>query len=281
MTTRNSRLGRPQALLVTLVGISFVMMTADVRSQGKGVIPTLREGTRALFEPIERTTRGATRAVTDFADGLANLSSYKGENRELRERVTQLEAKLEATAGIEAENQDLKELLQIAQPAYPTVAARVQIGGTSNFDGRVVIDKGSADGVLPGSPVINPQGLVGRVVEPVTDHSATVLLIIDPGHAVKVKVRESRDRGTVTGRGRGPLSLLVTNAQAPLAAGTVLVTDAGRYPADLVVGEVESAAEPQAGFVLQTAVVPAVDFSRLDFVLVVQYTEPAGSTDAS
>jgi len=277
--TSNRRLGRPQALLVTLVGLAFVLMTADVRSQGRGVISTLREGTRSLFEPIERTARGATRAATDFVDGLANLSSYKTENRELRERVAALEAKLEQAAGIEAENQELRELLSIAVPTYPTVAARVQLGGTSNFDGQVVIDKGSADGVLAGSPVINPEGLVGRVIEPVTDHSATVLLITDPGHAVKVKVRQSGDRGTVTGRGRGPLSLLITNAQASLAAGTVLVTDAGRYPADLVVGEVEVAAEPQAGFVLQTAVVPAVDFSRLDFVVVVQYTEPAGTAD--
>ena len=268
----NRRVDRSTALFITLVVVAFILMTFDVRSSQGGVVDTLREGARTLASPLQKAVDTVTRPITDFVDGVVNLAGYRAENEELRRQLEDAERRLAEAEAVFTQNEELRLLLNLGLPAeLDRRVARVQAGGGSNFDHSVVIDQGRADGVGIDMPVINGRGLIGRVVG-VTDHSATVLLITDPSHSVRVRVVDTADRGTVTGRGGGPLSLLVSNAAFPVEAGQLVMTDPGRYPADLLVGTIEESATPQSGFVLQTTVHPAVDFDRLDFVTVLLYT---------
>ncbi|RZV41891.1 MAG: rod shape-determining protein MreC [Acidimicrobiia bacterium] len=246
-------------------------MTFDVRNEGGGVTGTLRDGVRTLFDPVQSAVTAVIRPVADTADALVNLAGLRAENDRLREDLEEANRVLAETESIRAENEVLRQLLQLELPgellAQSTVA-RVQAGGSSNFDFSVVLNKGADEGIAIGQPVVNLQGLVGYV-EAVTSNSATVKLLTDPDHAAAVRLVSTGFVGTAEGRGSGDLKLVSSRADGPVEEGEVVVTFANRYPAGLIVGTVARSAEPAAGVGIQTTIDPAVDFERLDFVRVI------------
>lgn len=284
----NQRFARSTALFITLITLSFLLMTFDVRTEGGGVTGTLRDGARTLFDPVQSAVTAVVRPVADGVDALVNLAGLRTENDRLREQLDEANRILAETESIRAENEVLLELLQLELPEEllaQSVVARVQAGGSSNFDLSVVLDKGAADGIAAGQPVVNLQGLVGHV-DSVTSSSSTVKLLIDPDHAVAVRLTPSDYVGTAEGRGASDLKFVSSRSGGPVEAGEVAVTFPNRYPAGLVVGTVGRAATPTAGAGIQTTIVPAVDFERLDFVRVLFFLpgsqepedEPTGGT---
>ncbi|MBW3547434.1 MAG: hypothetical protein KY452_04755 [Actinobacteria bacterium] len=88
-----------------------------------------------------------------------------------------------------------------------------------------------------------------------------------------VRAADSRDLGVIEGRGSGPLALTIFEASAPLLEGAHIVTAGSDFfPPGLPVGQVVETARPEAGFVLRSTVDPAVQFNRLDYVRVIQWS---------
>lgn len=277
----NQRFARSTALFISLITLSFLLMTFDIRSEGAGVTGTLRDGARTLFDPVQSAVTAVVRPVADTVDALVNLAGLRSENDRLREQLEEANRILAETESIRAENEVLKELLQLELPGEllsQSVPARVQAGGSSNFDLSIVLDKGADDGIAIGQPVVNLQGLVGHI-DTVTSASSTVKLLIDPDHAVAVRLTPSDYVGTAEGRGSSDLKFVSSRSDGPVEVGEVAVTFPNRYPAGLVVGTVGRAAEPAAGAGIQTTIIPAVDFERLDFVRVVFFLPEPGATE--
>ena len=90
-------------MLVVLVVLSFLLMTFDIRSSGGGVAGTLREGTQAVFAPVQEFATTLISPVVDFVDGLANLAGLRDENESLRRRISELEARIDEVGSLEAE----------------------------------------------------------------------------------------------------------------------------------------------------------------------------------
>ncbi len=273
----NQRFARSTALFISLITLSFLLMTFDIRTEGGGVIGTLRDGARTLFDPVQSAVTAVVRPVADAVDGLVNLAGLRSENDRLREQLEDANRILVETESIRSENEVLRELLQLELPGEllsRSTVARVQAGGSSNFDLSIVLDKGADEGIAIGQPVVNLQGLVGHI-ETVTSQSSTVKLLIDPDHAVAVRLAPSDYVGTAEGRGSSDLKFVSSRADGPVAAGEVVVTFPNRYPAGLVVGTVARSAEPAAGAGIQTTIDPAVDFERLDFVRVIFFLPDA------
>lgn len=289
----NQRFARSTALFLSLIILSFLLMTFDVRSEGAGVTGTLRDGVRTLFDPVQSAVTAVVRPVADTVDALVNLAGLRTENDRLREQLEEANRILAETESIRAENDVLRQLLQLELPGElltQSVVARVQAGGSSNFDFSVMLNRGADDGIAIGQPVVNLQGLVGRI-DSVTNSSATVKLLTDPDHSVAVRLADSGLIGTAEGRGSGDLKFVSSRAEGPVDEGEVVVTFANRYPAGLLVGTVARSADVSAGSGLQTTIDPAVDFGRLDFVRVILFLpgtedpepdseEPAGGGEA-
>jgi rod shape-determining protein MreC len=266
----NQRFARSTALFISLITLSFLLMTFDVRTEGGGVTGTLRDGVRTLFDPVQSVVSAVIRPVANAADALVNLAGLRAENDRLREGLQDANRILRETEGIRSENEVLRELLQLELPGAlltQSVVARVQAGGSSNFDFSVVLNKGADEGIAIGQPVVNLEGLVGYI-EAVTSNSATIKLLTDPDHTVAVRLVTTQFVGAAEGRGSGDLKFVSSRADGPVEAGEVVVTFPNRYPAGLVVGTVARSAEPAAGVGIQTTIDPAVDFERLDFVRV-------------
>jgi rod shape-determining protein MreC len=277
----NQRFARSTALFISLIILSFLLMTFDVRNEGGGVTGTLRDGVRTLFDPVQSAVTAVIRPVANATDALVNLAGLRAENDRLREDLRDANRVLAETEGIRAENGVLRELLALELPGElltRSVVARVQAGGSSNFDFSVMLNKGADDGIAIGQPVVNIQGLVGHI-DSVTSSSATVKLLTDPDHATAVRLVTTGFVGIAEGRGSADLKFVSSRADGPVEAGEVVVTFANRYPAGLVVGAIAQSADPAAGAGILTTIDPAVDFDRLDFVRVIFYLP--GSDDGS
>jgi rod shape-determining protein MreC len=261
------RFDRSTSLMIALLVVAFLLATFDVRSAGDGIGTTMRDGAQTLFSPLQNAASAVTRPVVGFIDAISDIASLREENEALRAENEALQAQVQQFDIVQAEVEFLRELNELTAPDdLPTVPARIGSPGASTFDLIRWIDKGSDDGISIGDAVINTQGLVGRV-DQVFAATARVRLIVDPNVKVSVRDKITNQTGIVTGANT---DLILRMFEADVVReGDVIVTAGSRFPAGIVVGTVEQTAADDAGFGLDSTVIPAVNFSRVDYVKVI------------
>jgi rod shape-determining protein MreC len=162
------------------------------------------------------------------------------------------------------------------------------MGGGQTFSRTVTIDAGRSDGVRPDMTVLNPQGLVGRVIE-ASSTSATVLLVIDPDSVVGGRLGSSMELGFIRGEGdigeQGRLRMELVDRVTSPKTGDSIVTWGSRngapYVAGVPIGSVEKVITSPRELSKTVVVRPYVDFSSLDVVgVVVDANRPGDRTRA-
>lgn len=268
----------PTIVFITLVLVSFILMTFDVQSSGEDdVISRFRAGAASLFGPVQAATDAVVDPIAEFVDGLVSIATLRQANEDLAAENEQLVAENASLQELAVENELLRRLLNLEDSIgveVPTVLAEVQ--GTGD-DGSLTIDQGREDGVLAGYPVLDEAGLlIGRVVA-VADRQATVRLIPQSVDAIEVTT-PSGLRGAVTGLGRpGEFRLDVYEGAGPIPPDTLLSTaGTNGFPPGLQVALVTTAIEPIGDQITDARVEPVAEFGRIPrFVAVVQY-QPTG-----
>lgn len=200
----------------------------------------------------------------------------------LETEVALLKQKESEFQEIAEENRRLHALLKLQKEEWPhSVAAKVVA-----FDPRaefrsIRIDKGEEEGVRPNMPVVSAGGLVGKV-GPVFKNEAIVLLVVDPANTIDVLVQRSRVRALLAGDGLTQNTVLkpgyflskleyVKRFSDVQAADKIVTSGLDKlFPKGILVGEVESVENNRYGIFLEAKVVPSVDFSRLEEVLVLE-----------
>lgn len=196
---------------------------------------------------------------------------------ELQRQVTTLTAALMVAEEWRAENIRLRAAVDMPRDTQqPLRGARVVRQVLDDPYRIVVINRGHADGVARGMIVLADGGLAGRV-ERVAAHHATVLLLTDPNFAVDVVTQRTRARGILQGRGvvttfgrlLGVSRMEYLLGRSDIRKGDAVVTSGldGRYPPGLPVGHVHKVSRTRGGFVRGAAVVPLVDWSRIESVV--------------
>ena len=151
----------------------------------------------------------------------------------------------------------------------PAVMARI-IGGDSNqwYSSRI-IDQGVEAGIARDSPVICPEGVVGRVVH-LSRKSAVVQLITDADSGVGVLLENSRAQGVLRGEGKKTASIDYIETNAKVLVGERVLTSGldQIYPKGLLVGYVTSVGKRQIFQEVDIAI--AADVQRLEEVLVLK-----------
>jgi rod shape-determining protein MreC len=274
-------------LVVVLVSISLAVITLDYRQGSSGPLAGIGRGALAAMAPLQKAVTTATRPIGEFFSGLTRLPSLERDNQQLRQENDQLRAQIQRQAYVQQQTQQLQDLLGLKQSlAPPTVPALVIGNGLSNFSWTVTIDVGSADGVARDDPVIagsavGPE-LVGKVVQ-VTPISSEVQLIIDRDSAVAGRLTLSHETGLVIGQGEGDLRMTLVNPDTVIQGDETVVTQGyqvngqqGLFPPGLVIGQVSHVIPGTSDLQEFVTVRPAVDFSALEFVLVMQTSEGGG-----
>ena len=179
------------------------------------------------------------------------------ENLELRQRLQYLLA-------LEAENNSLKMLMKTAtKPDEKVVVADVLEINTTPFSQRIVIDRGSVDGVYEGQPIVDAMGILGQVIE-VGPKTSVVLLLTDKQHAIPVQSSRSGARALAFGGGTvDSLSITHVTLTADFAVGDVLVSSGlgQRFPRGYPVGVIESINREGGGAFVRVLAKP---FARID-----------------
>lgn len=219
---------RTRFVLGVLLAAALALITIDYRGGAASPLRGLRSVGGAVFGSAENVASLVTRPVSAIADGLTGNSGSQARIDSLQRQVLALRAQLGQQRLTKYQDQQLKQLLQLAaRGRYRIVAANVIAAGGS-YDDSVTIDAGRADGIKPDMTVLNGQGLVGTITS-ASATTATVLLSTDASVTVGVRLAGTGQIGVVSGTGKamtgsGLLRLQVFDVNAVLRPGEQLVT---------------------------------------------------------
>lgn len=199
------------------------------------------------------------------------------QNEQLRHDNDLLRQEVRALSETGRENLRLRQLLDFKQhSAFHVVTARVIGRDTSNWWKSLQIDRGSNDGLADNMAVLNADGLIGKTIS-VTRSQARVLLITDSNCKVAGLLQDTRGPGVVSGVGTAfavspRLMMTYVNRDARVAPGESVITSGlgGVFPKGILIGATTRARiNKQTGMYQDVDITPAVDFRRLEEVLVI------------
>lgn len=213
----------------------------------------------------------------DFVTAPRDIVTLRQRNAELEAQVSQLQAQLIELQQRVNETEILAALVDFSRsnPESTYKAASVIGRDPSPFLHYIIINRGSNDDIRRGMPVVTNQGLVGRVDAVIAD-AARVQLITDPASSVNVYLQNADTTAVLYGSVTGDVSLDLISQNATVEAGDLILTSGlgGGYPADLIIGQVVTVRALEFELFQQATVQPAVDFSRLEIVLVITNFRP-------
>ena len=218
-------------------------------------VTTVDDAGAAGLQTIERDLRAYAAEIRPRRpDALAGAAALAEAVRD-RERAIAL---LRRAAALSGAFPSLSEGFRVAACVY-----RVRGGGV------LEIDAGTADGIVRDTPVLGPDGVVGRVIR-VGVHTSWVETIQKANAGVAVLAGEARVPGLATGTGTGVLRVEYVSRRAPVVVGDPVVTSGadGIYPPDLPVARVTRVRETP-GALLEVEARPVTDFAHLRLVLLV------------
>ena len=277
--------------MVSLIAASLAIITVDYRAGDEGPLADAGRAVQGAISPLQRAVASVVNPVTDFFSNLAELPSLASRNDALEAELEDLKTAQQLNGELQQQVQSLERILGLQTIMSRTVAARVIASGVSNFEWTITIDAGSNDGIDENMPVVtgdeSGSRLVGRVIT-VTPDSSVVQLLIDRGFVVPGKLTTSQEAGTVEGRGAeelrmellGPgIEVSETSPESVVTLGYSVNGQRGIFPPGILIGTVSRAFSEPDGVDSFVTVRPAVDFSTLQYVLVmVRDREGDGST---
>lgn len=261
--------------------IIFLLVAGILALALGGYLGFVSDGVNSLLVTSQSWISVRFVAIQEFVTLPRDVASLRQENARLQAEVSRLQAQVVQYQQDAAEMQTLSALVNFSlsqnQNAY--TAASVIGRDPSPFLHYIIIDRGSADGLRRGMPVVTDQGLVGRV-DAVIANAARVQLITDPGSAVNVRFEKTGREAVLVGSVSGDLSLELLAQDITIQSGDVLLTSGlgGGYPQDLIVGQVLNVRKRDTDLFQQATVQPVVDFTQLKIVLVITDFRPVDIT---
>ena len=257
--------------LIFFTALSVFMMVADTRFT---VVAPLRAGIAAALAPVQRAllvpvdlTRGGNEYLQGLTKALANEDAAR---RQLAQQAEQAQS----AERLANENRQLRGLLEL-KPALTvkSVAAEVMYEAADPFSRKFYIDRGLAQGLVLGAPVITEGGVIGQVTR-VYPLSSEVTLLTDRDAAIpllntRTQLRAAAFGGVAQG---SALELRFVSANTDVKVGDVLHTSGvdGVYPPGLPVAKVTLVERQADGGFTRVELAPLASVDRVRHVLVLE-----------
>lgn len=237
-----------------------------------------------LVNTIASPFRSAYTAVADwFNDKQKYYEDYTAleeENEELKKQIASMEAEIRQAREDSAENERLEQLLGLQEErpdlTEDIVLANVTEHAVTNWAATLTISRGTNDGVEVGDCVMDETGAMVGTISAVGTNWATVMTLVDTDTSLGAQVFRTGDLGVAQGNfslmSENRLRLDYLPADCDLLGGDLVVTSGlgGFYPAGLVIGSVEELQKDDSGASSYAILVPTVDFSALQQVVVLR-----------
>ena len=264
----------PGARFVLLAIVALGLMIVDYRDNHLARVRVLVD---IVVYPIHLVVDLPVSAWRAVSGAVADQSELLQENRRLERQLLISEYRLQRLAALESENDRLRELLNSLEEETEREvrSAEVLSVDLENRQNRI-INRGQADGVYIGQPLLDAYGVVGQITE-VYPLSSKAMLITDPDHAFHVRIERTQVGAIVEGGGDSGLLTLpyVTNTE-DIVVGDRLITSGlgGVYPRGRPVAEVIEV-RPQPGLQFATVIArPIAAIDRDQEVLLVWNQDP-------
>jgi rod shape-determining protein MreC len=241
---------RRRAVLALLIVGSFALLTITY-GQGSN---SLQRGVTAVFAPVSSVLDRALKPARDLINWVDETFDARGKNHKLEEEVQSLRKEVVGAKSALAENEELRALAKLQKTgAIPSgdqaVTGRVVEMSPTVWFSDVMIDVGSGDGVKMGDPVLDGDGLIGKVTG-VGGSISKVTLISDHSSAVTVRVVPAGVQAVLKPTVGEPnkLALSFINSDKHVHEGEFVVTAGWHdeeigslFPPDIPVGEITRA----------------------------------------
>jgi rod shape-determining protein MreC len=261
---------RTVSLLVTLVIVSLVLILVSQSPQ----LQPVQDAVHTAIAPIQNGINGASTTAGGWIETVRRGDEIRRENVQLKQDIESLTSENSRLRELERENADLRRQLNFERefPDLRGKGAVVLSRDPSGLNQILVIDKGTADGIIAGQAVTDSGGyFIGRIRTVTGDHQAEVLLITDVDSSVAVYVDRTGTDGVANGRWpRGRLSVEHLSQDANLGKGDLLKTS-GRelVPRGLILGQIYNIVSNDVLLEQQADAYPLADLGAIDQVLVI------------
>jgi rod shape-determining protein MreC len=271
-----------------LVVASLAMITVYFRESPDGGLHGFQSAGASVLRPFEIGANRIARPFEDAYNWTADLFHARAENKELHEQLSKARQQAILNAGAAEEARKLRKALNYQRgPNYPEdfpnpVTARVISNPASQFDQTVVISAGRTSGIQVYDAVVTESGLVGQVTK-VTRDEARVTLLTDKESAVTAKDRQTGAIGIVRhSQGSEDILFLDRVSKSKKVKEGDLVVTAGLqqgklpsfYPKGIAIGQVTKVGQTEINSFQNVQVMPLVDFSSLEIVVVLVSDKP-------
>jgi len=253
-------------LLLLVSSMNFIF---GVKNAGLSFFSGVRGGIYELSSLVSRTVLS-----------IKELTNLRKEHADLLKQLDRYQELERSNAEIYQENIRLKEQLDFSKTLkYRRIPAQISGRDPNNLFSALVINKGSMAGVSNDMTVVawqnGAQALVGKIIQTGALESL-VMPIFDVNSLVSCRFSVSRFEGIVEGQGSSENSLIMKfiprRARDEINIGDIVVTSGmgGIYPAGINLGRVSSINILEYETTLEVDVLPMIDFSRLEYVFVIE-----------
>ena len=259
--------------------------------------------------PVQGWLSTVGNTISAFFRGTAEIEELRQQVRVTTDELNRLKIENVRLREFQASNQQYRELLKFTQenPTLSFVGSDVigignkgcldqpRIGPSAGICAQaigqdpspyiryLIINAGSSQGVKVGDPVVSgPFALIGRIGE-TSLTSSQVQLLIDSSSSINVRLIGTRATGTVDGMPNGALLLRNVPQTDQLAPGDFIVTSGlgGTTPTLLTIGQIDRVISSEADVLQEATVRPAIDFNRIEQVLVITNWQITGTLSNS
>lgn len=233
----------PSALskLAVCSALAFFLMVADARFK---VMQPLRVALATVLYPAQWLAMRPVLAYQGASYYLSSLTAAQTAQQEIIQKHNLQSQRANQVEQLVLENTRLRKLLSLRERLRsPATAAQVIYDAADPYSRKVIIDKGMADNIGLGSPVLDESGVLGQVTR-VYPLVSEVTLITDRDHAIPVLNTRTGARGVAYGDVSlhvDAMELRFMAANADVTEGDLLTTSGvdGVYPPGLPVARIE------------------------------------------
>ncbi len=227
--------------LMVCSALALFLMVADSRFR---IAQPLRAAVGTVLYPLQWVAMRPILATRMAGGYFESLRSAQASEEDARRKLAQQALRSSQVEQLTFENDRLRKLLQLRE-RITTVAqpAEVLYDAADPYSRKVIIDRGLAQGIEAGSPVIDESGVLGQVTR-VHPLISEVTLVIDREQAIPVMNVRTGARSVAYGDPSahgGLLELRFMAGNADVQIGDLLTTSGvdGIYPPGLPVAKVE------------------------------------------
>ncbi len=262
--------------VIFVFAVAVILVAASAVLSATGRASLIKNAAATVITPIQNGFAYCVRAIDGFAERFTAYDELKSENESLKARLAEQEEELYAAKKLIAENEYLKEYLELKDTQSHLELAQASVIGreSGNYMTVFTLNKGSLHGIKPNMPVIDGTNAVGYITEVGVNWSKAVTLI-ETASSVGCYVERTGDLGVCEGdfsyKKEGVCRLTYLPYDADIQQGDRILTSGlgDIYPDGLVIGYVKEILPDETRREIHALIETAADLSELREVMII------------